>query len=107
MDCVSSIENNESEISQSKSAHTNPKSQRPRIRIIFEFSVSKPTLIFYRAVQATDGGYRMEKRGPLAKKYKAFMWTGGMEGLLCHRRAVESWHGPSTEISINQSQQAV
>ena len=62
MDCVSIEKNNESEFSQSKSAQPNPKSTRPRIRVIFEFTLLKPKLVYYRAVQGVDGGYRMERR---------------------------------------------
>ncbi|MGE0527394.1 MAG: hypothetical protein AB7P49_10055 [Bdellovibrionales bacterium] len=47
--------------------------------------------MFYRAVQAADGGFRMEKRGPTAKKYKPFMWCGSVDGLYRHKEAVESW----------------
>jgi hypothetical protein len=63
-----------------------------RIKVIFEFYALKPKLTHYRGVQATDGGFRMEKRGDSAKKYKAFMWCGSIEGLCQHREAIEHWY---------------
>lgn len=65
-----------------------------RIKVIFEFSVPKPKITFYRGVQATDGGFRMEKRGLHAKAYRAFMWCGSVDGLYQHREAVEASWGP-------------
>ena len=80
---------------------------RPRVRVIFEFTVSKPKLTFYRAVQATDGGYRMEKRGAQAKNYKTFMWCGSEEGLYRHRDAVEWCRGKANVSPISKPAQAV
>ncbi len=69
------------------------KTTRPRIKVIFEFTISRPKPTFYRAVEATDGTYRMEKRGAGAKKYKTFMWSGSECGLYRHREAVEWCNG--------------
>lgn len=54
---------------------------RTKIMIVFEFSVLKPKTVFYRGVKAADGGYRMEKRGASARKFKPFMWCGSLESL--------------------------
>jgi hypothetical protein len=70
------------------------KQTRPMIKVIFELCVPKPKITFYRGVQATDGGFRMEKRGLHAKAYRAFMWCGSVDGLYQHRDAVEAWYGP-------------
>lgn len=51
------------------------------MKIIFEFSVLKPKAIIYRGVQASDGSYRMERRGLTAKKFKSYMWSGSIESL--------------------------
>lgn len=51
------------------------------INIILEFSVLKPKAITYRGVQASDGSYRMEKRGITAKRFKPYMWSGSIESL--------------------------
>lgn len=63
---------------------------RARIEVIFEFVCPKPTLTIYRGVRSTDGGYCMEKRGSLAKKFTPFMWSGGKDSLYQHKCAVES-----------------
>lgn len=65
---------------------------RARIKVIFEFVLPKPTPTIYRAVQATDGGYRMERRGASAKAFKPFLWCGGKHSLYDHKAAVENWH---------------
>lgn len=93
MDCVSSVKNNESEISQSSFARTNPKSPRARIRVVFEFTLLRPKLTLYRGVQGADGGFRMERRGAEAKAFKTFMWTGSEEGLYSHLKSIEWCHG--------------
>lgn len=87
-------------LSEADMIHASIPNRRPlvRVKVIFEFSVSKPKLFFYRAVQAIDGSYRMEKRGANAKTYRAFMWCGSEEGLYHHRQAVEFCDGPSTSI---------
>lgn len=65
---------------------------RARIEVLFEFVCPTPTPTIYRGVRATDGGYRMEKRGTLAKKFKPCMWSGGKDSLYQHKLAVEHWH---------------
>lgn len=65
---------------------------RARIEVIFEFACPKPSLTIYRGVRATDGSYRMEKRGSCAKKFKPIMWSGGKDSLYQHKRAVENWY---------------
>jgi hypothetical protein len=65
---------------------------RRQIKIIFEFYALDPRPTYYRGVQAIDAGFRMEKRGQDAKRYKAFMWCGSKEGLYQHREAVERWY---------------
>jgi hypothetical protein len=52
----------------------------------------KPTPAIYRSVRAADGGYRMEKRGSLAKKFKPIMWSGGKDLLYRQKEAVEYGH---------------
>jgi len=69
---------------------------RPKITVIFEFIVTKPKATFYRGVQATDGSYRMEKRGFAAKKYRAIMWTGSEDGLVRFRESVEWCYGKAS-----------
>ncbi len=72
--------------------NSNPKSattKTKKVKIIFEFAVLKPKLTIYRGVQATDGSYRMEKRGAAAKNFRPFMWCGTEEGLHRHREAIE------------------
>lgn len=101
MDCVSIEKNNESVFSQSKCAHTNPKSPRPRIRIVFEFTLLKPKLTYYRAVQGIDGGYRMERRGAEAKSFKTFMWTGSEENVCDYIKTVEWAHGKQNLSAIS------
>lgn len=61
------------------------KMPRKTIKVIFEFSVLRPKITLYRGVQAADGSYRMEKRGPMAKKFKPFMWCGSVESLYRHQ----------------------
>jgi hypothetical protein len=65
---------------------------RARIEVIFEFECPKPSLTIYRGVRATDGGYRMEKRGSLAKNFRPIMWSGGKDSLYQHKCAVENWY---------------
>jgi hypothetical protein len=100
MDCVSPIKNNESEFPQSKSAHTNHKSTRPQIRIIFEFTLLRPKLTYYRGVQGADGGYRMEKRGVDAKKFKTCMWTGSEDRVCDYVKTLEWAHGKQNLSAI-------
>ena len=64
---------------------------RSRIEVLFEFNVRNPKLTFYRAVKATDGGFRMEKRGQNAKKFKTIMRCGLEEGLHQSRIAIETY----------------
>lgn len=72
---------------------TSAKLNRPRIKIIFEFSVPNPRLTFYRGVQATDGSFRMEKRGLGAKKFRPTMWCGSEESLHQFRKNIERLYG--------------
>lgn len=65
---------------------------RTPIEVIFEFVCTKPTLTIYRGVKATDGGYRMEKRGSTAKRFRPIMWSGDKDSLYVHKSAVENWH---------------
>ena len=62
---------------------------RSRIEILFEFHVWNPKLTFYRAVRTTDGGFRMEKRGEHAKKFRGAMWCGSEDCLTKFRESVE------------------
>ena len=64
-----------------------------RIEILFEFSVTRPKPTFYRAVRATDGSFRMEKRGQNAKKFRPAMWCGSEESLFKFKEAVEFYIG--------------
>ncbi len=66
-----------------------PLQSRRQIEIIFEFSVLKPKPTLYRGVKSIDGGFRMEKRGENAKKFRPAMWCGSVEGLFKFREAVE------------------
>lgn len=68
-------------------------SAQKRIAVLFEFMVEKPKPNFYRAVRATDGGYRFERKGATAKSYKPFMWTGGADGIVAHWNAIRSHYG--------------
>lgn len=72
----------------------NKPSTRKAIKVILEFSVLRPKVIFYRGVQATDGSYRMEKRGLTAKKFKPFMWCGSLESLYQHQETILYWAKP-------------
>ncbi len=63
-------------------------SSRKTIKVIFEFSILRPKHVIYRGVQAAEGGYRMEKRGPNAKKFKPFMYCGSIEGLLWQKKVI-------------------
>ena len=54
---------------------------RACIEVPFEFTCPKPTLTIYRGIRATDGGYRMEKRGSLAKRFRPIMWSGDKDSL--------------------------
>ncbi len=65
---------------------------RPKFKISFEFSVSKPKRTFYRAVRAIDESFRIEKRGENAQKFKPTMWCGSEDGLLNFRIAVETYY---------------
>ena len=60
-----------------------------RVKVLFEFSVPKPKVAYYRAVQSQDGSFRMEKRGLNAKHYRTVMWCGSVSGLYDFRAAVE------------------
>lgn len=64
-----------------------------RIEVLFEFRVEKPRPHFYRAIRATDGGYRFERKGAKAKSYKPFMWTGGVDGIVAHWNAIRTHYG--------------
>ena len=66
---------------------------RSRVEVLFEFSVPKPKFTLYRALRTIDGGYRVEKRGPNAKLFRAVMWCGSEESLLTFRQAIESHFG--------------
>ncbi len=59
---------------------------RLKIKILFEFTVPKPKLTFFRAVSTINGGFRIEKRGEPA------MWCGSEDGLLNFRIAVETYY---------------
>ena len=65
-------------------------STRKAVTVILEFSVLKPKIILYRGVQATDGSFRMEKRGLNAKKFKPFMWCGSREFLYQYHESVQA-----------------
>ena len=65
---------------------------RLKIKILFEFTVPKPKLTFFRAVSTINGGFRIEKRGEHAKKFKPTMWCGSEDGLLNFRIAVETYY---------------
>ena len=62
---------------------------RPRIEVLFEFSLPKPKPTLYRAVQATDGSFRMEKCGQNAKSFRTIMWCGSEDGLHRFRADIE------------------
>jgi len=64
---------------------------RSKIEILFEFSVPKPKLTFYRAVKAIDGSFRVEKRGEHAKKFRSIMSCGAEQSLFKFRESVESY----------------
>ncbi len=64
-----------------------------QIKIIFEFLFSKPKPIFYRGVQATDGSFRMEKKGLTALNYRPIMWCGSEDGLFEYRKIIEQFCG--------------
>jgi hypothetical protein len=74
---------------------------RPRVEVIFEFSVVIPKLTFYRGVKTSSGGFRMEKRGQNAKKYRTVMWCGSEDGLYRYREAVEYFNGMLYTNSIS------
>lgn len=75
------------------SLQQNQQSNRTRhLEIIFEFACPNPKLTNYRAVKATDGGYRMERRGAHAQKFKAFMWCGSKISLYQQKEITESCH---------------
>ena len=61
-----------------------------RIEVLFEFSVTRPKLTLYRAVRATGGGFRIEKRGENSKRFKTVMWCGSKESLFKFQEAIES-----------------
>ena len=79
------------EIQSETSSEFNPQpsSIRQRVEVLYEFSIKKPKPTFYRAVRATDGTFRMEKRGQNAKKFRTAMWCGSEESLLKFKEAVE------------------
>ena len=64
------------------------ENSKPRTTVILEFSVQKPKVVLYRGIHATDGSYRMEKRGLNAKKFKPFMWSGSLESLYRYQEIV-------------------
>ena len=64
------------------------ENKKHRTAVILEFSVQKPKTVLYRGVHATDGSYRMEKRGLNAKDFKLFMWSGSLESLYRYREIV-------------------
>lgn len=63
------------------------------MKILFTFEVTGKISKQYQAVQATDGGYRMEKKGLSAKRFKTCMWCGSYDGLLSHYEAVRWYFG--------------
>ncbi|MBL7669789.1 MAG: hypothetical protein JNM39_04830 [Bdellovibrionaceae bacterium] len=67
----------------------NERPTRKAVTVIFEFSVLKPKFTVFRGVQATDGGFRMEKRGLNAKKFKPFMWCGSRESLYKYQEVAQ------------------
>lgn len=60
-----------------------------RVQTLFEFSVVKPKMTFYRGVRARDGSFRMEKKGETAKSFRAVMWCGSEESLQKFREGLE------------------
>ena len=64
-------------------------SSRRQIEILFEFKVSNPWPIIYRAVKAIDGSFRMEKRGEYAKAFRPVVFYGSESGLYKFREALE------------------
>lgn len=66
---------------------------RPRIEVLFEFTMTKPRPSIYRAVRATDGSFRMERRGQDARKFLAIMCCGSEESLFKFKEAIEIYHG--------------
>ena len=60
-----------------------------KVATLFEFSVAKPKMTFYRGVRARDGSFRIEKKGETAKSFRAVMWCGSEESLWKYRESVE------------------
>ena len=83
------------EIQSETSSELNPRptSICRRVEILFEFSIQKPKPTLYRAVRATDGSFRMERRGLNAKKFRPAMWCGSEDSLLKFKHAVECYMG--------------
>lgn len=74
-----------------------PSDERPSLRkkveTIFEFSVAKPKPTLYRGVRGIDGGFRIEKRGQNAKKFRSATSCGYVESLFKFRESVEFYCG--------------
>lgn len=64
-----------------------------RVTVLFTFTVQRPKPMEYRGVRAADGGYRMESKGPGAKRFRPFMWCGSVESLLAHYDAIKTYTG--------------
>ncbi len=60
-----------------------------KVATLFEFSVAKPKMTFYRGVRARDGSFRLEKKGENAKSFRAVMWCGSEESLRKFRESIE------------------
>lgn len=75
------------------------------MKVLFTFSVVESGTVYkpvdYRAVQAKNGGFRMEKKGIAAKKFKAIMWCGSLESLVNHYEAVQHWYGKRNVTAIS------
>ena len=48
-------------------------------KVIFEYTAGA---FFYRGVENREGGYQMEKKVVASKRFKPYMWTGGLDSLM-------------------------
>ncbi len=64
-----------------------------RMQILFEITLKRPALTFYRGVRGADGSFRLERRGALAKQYKTLTWCGCEESLYRLRAHFEDTYG--------------
>ncbi len=68
------------------------------IIVLLEFqTVEEGRPFFYRGVQAIDGGYRLEKRGKYATRYRPVMWCGLEDQMRERARAIQWKHRPGPE----------